>query len=99
MINTSLGMPDYALPRMFRGQIMPRCLMEFGRLIRVRKLNGDPKGTAYVVAIQEPIAAVRLIQRRVAEPHDQIEDLGRVSDALLKTLGLSEGEFVRADKR
>ncbi len=51
MINTSLGMPDYALPRMFRGQIMPRCLMEFGRLIRVRKLNGDPKGTAYVVAI------------------------------------------------
>jgi hypothetical protein len=73
--------------------------MEYGRLIRLRKLDGDPKGIAYIVAIQEPMAAIELIQRRVAGPHDQIEDLGRVSDALLKTLGLSEGEFVRADEK
>jgi hypothetical protein len=99
MDNSSLRAPDYAVRYMSRGQIMPRCLMEFGRLIRVRKSDGDPKGVAYIVAVQEPIAAIRLIQRQVAEPHDRIEDLGRVSDALLKTLGLSEGEFVRADEK
>jgi hypothetical protein len=99
MVNASLGAPDCAVRYMCRGQIMPRCAMEFGRLIRLRKLDGDPKGIAYIVAIQEPMAAIELIQRRVAGPHDQIEDLGRVSDALLKTLGLAEGEFVRADDK
>jgi two-component sensor histidine kinase len=31
----------------------------------------------------------------VADPHDEIADLGRVSDALIQTLGLSPGEIVR----
>ena len=68
-----------------------------GRLIRLSKFRGDPRAVAYIVAVTEPSAAIDFISRRFAGIDDQLEDLGRVSGALLKALGLSSGEFLRVD--
>jgi hypothetical protein len=70
--------------------------MGYGRLIRVSKCQGDEKAVAYIVALTEPAKAIELIRRKVADPDDQIEDLGRVSDALLNAMKLEPGTFVRA---
>jgi len=84
----------------------------FGRLVRTSKpcrdkscgdkscgdkSCGDPKPVAYIVAIAKPAEAMELVRTEIAEAGDTIEDLGRVSDALLRALNLSSGEFVRAD--
>jgi hypothetical protein len=69
--------------------------MEDGRLIRVEKYRGDANAVTYIVAIANPTKAIDLIRKKVAA--DDIQDLGRVSAALLKALELSLGEFVRAD--
>ena len=58
---------------------------------------GDPHGIAYIVAITDPIEAMELIRQKVADTSDGIEDVGRVSDELLKALKLSRGDIVRAD--
>lgn len=73
-----------------------------GRLVRVGKYAGDREAVVYVVAIAAANQAVALINRAVVRPSGQgddlrIEDLGRVSEALLEALGLSAGEFTRAD--
>jgi hypothetical protein len=69
----------------------------FGRLVRTTKFRGDPKPVAYIVAVAKPDDAMELVRTEIAKPGDTIEDLGRVSDALLRALNLSSGEFVRAD--
>jgi hypothetical protein len=74
----------------------------FGRLVRTSKSCGDkscgdPKPVAYIVAVAKPDDAMELVRTEIAKPGDTIEDLGRVSDALLRALNLSSGEFVRAD--
>jgi hypothetical protein len=71
--------------------------MGTGRLIRVEKYRGDPKAVAFIVAIADPDAAVALIREKAAAPGDEIRDMGRVSDALLNSLKLTAGEFIRAD--
>ena len=67
--------------------------MHNGRLIRVSTYLG---AVAYIVAIADPAKAIDLIRAQAAAPSDEIEDLGRVSDALLMTLRLGSGQFVRA---
>jgi hypothetical protein len=68
--------------------------MEFGRL--VRKCNRSAAGaTAFIVAIPDSAKAVELIRRKAADPGDEVEDLGRVTDALIKALKLQPGEFMR----
>ena len=69
----------------------------FGRLVRVSRFRGDRHAAAYIVAIANPDDAMDIIRTKIAEPGYMIEDLGRVSDALLRSLNLSSGEFVRAD--
>lgn len=69
-----------------------------GRLIRIRKFAGDPSAVAYIVALTDPDAALLLIKTRVAAITDEVEDLGRVSEALLAALELNAGEFTRVDK-
>jgi hypothetical protein len=74
----------------------------FGRLVRVSRFRGDRDTVAYIVAIANPDDAMEIIRTKIAEPGYMIEDyviedLGRVSDALLRSLNLSSGEFVRAD--
>jgi hypothetical protein len=68
-----------------------------GRLIRVKKYRGDPKAVAYIVALTEKNSAEDLIRQKVAAAGDEVEDLGRVSEALLQALSLAPGDFVRAD--
>ncbi len=71
--------------------------MERGRLIRVGKYRGDPNAVAYIVALLDPVAAIDLIRKKAAAPDDLIEDVGRVSDALLTALNLLPGDFTYAD--
>ena len=72
--------------------------MGSGRVIRIRKHRGDSKGIAYIVAMADSVEASALIRRKVAASGDEIEDLGRVSEALVGALGLSDGDFVRIDE-
>lgn len=65
--------------------------MAFGRLIRVTKDRGDPS-VAYIVAVSDSSAAIHLIQNKFGVGNE-VEDLGRVSDALLFALHLSVGEI------
>jgi hypothetical protein len=69
----------------------------FGRLIWAGKFRGDPKAVAYIVAIADSADAIEMIMTKVAEAGDQVEGLGRVSDTLIQSLGLSPGEFMRSD--
>jgi len=69
--------------------------MDYGRLIRVRKYAGDP-WVAYIVALAEPDRALELIRSQVAAPDDQVEDLGRVTAALLIAIKLGTGQYMRA---
>jgi hypothetical protein len=69
------------------------CMGE-GRLIRVRKYRGDPTAVAYLVAVSDKDKAVDLIRQKVGGSDGDIEDLGRVSEALLMAMSVREGEFV-----
>lgn len=53
---------------------------------------------AYIVAIKEPATAIQVVRRGIGDDDGQFEDLGRVSEPLLKMLHLSPGEFVRTDR-
>lgn len=68
-----------------------------GRLIRVKKNHGDAKAIAYVVGLSDKAEAIDLIRRKAADPHDNIEDLGRVSEALLSALSVPDGGFMRIE--
>jgi hypothetical protein len=70
--------------------------MEGGRLIRVGRFSGDTRGVAYIVALADPVAAVELITRTIADPKEHVEDLGRVSEALLRAMDLKIGGFARS---
>lgn len=65
-------------------------------MIRVSKLQNASKAVAYIVALTDPTTAMELIRRKVADPEDHIEDLGRVSDELLAAMKLETGAFTRA---
>ena len=79
-----------------------RATENFGRLVRVTRSSGHSSGHpntfAYIVAKADPAQAMELIRTQAAQPDDVIEDLGRVSDALLHSLNLTSGKFVRADE-
>jgi hypothetical protein len=64
-----------------------------GRLIRVNKFPGARDAVAFVVAIADKEKAIALIRDK-AEPGVEVEDLGRVSEALIAALALGAGEFV-----
>jgi hypothetical protein len=71
--------------------------MDEGRLIRASKRDGDVKAIAYVVALSDKAAAIALIRRKVADPEDNVEDLGRVSAALISALAVPAGGFIRIE--
>ena len=70
--------------------------MDYGRLVRVSKHRGDPKAVSYIVAVAEAGRAIELIRSQAADPDDEVEDLGRVSDTLIEALRLGSGRFMRA---
>jgi hypothetical protein len=69
--------------------------MDNGRLVRVRKHRGDRNAVSYIVAVADSGNAIELIRSQMADPGDEVEDLGRVSDTLLETLRLGFGQFMR----
>ena len=71
--------------------------VECGRLTRVSRSCSDAKSVAYIVAVAQADQAIAII-RSVVGTNAAIEDLGRVSDALVRSLGLLSGEFVRIDR-
>ena len=71
---------------------------EFGRLLRIRGPQGQPRFVGYIVAIKEADSAAKVIRAHVARPGTEVEDVGRVSGQLLRMLGLSFGQFVRTDR-
>jgi hypothetical protein len=71
----------------------------FGRLVRVRYGESRFFLAAYIVAEPDAAKAVDRIRTKVAGPADAVEDLGRVSEALLAALQVAPGDFVFADGR
>lgn len=68
-----------------------------GRIVRVGKYGVKSRAAAYIVAIADPRAAIALIREKAAAPDEEVRDIGRESDALLNSLRLKAGEYVRAD--
>jgi hypothetical protein len=68
-----------------------------GRLICVRKYQGDPATVAYVVALSESGPAQAVIEDRLGVSPEYVSDIGSVSTPLMAGLGLEPGDFVRAD--
>jgi hypothetical protein len=65
--------------------------IDFGRLIRATVNQIDQQSVSYIVAINDVQTAIEIIRRKVGLDSN-IEDLGRVSDALLNYLHLRDGE-------
>jgi hypothetical protein len=62
-----------------------------GRLIRIGGRSGD--ATVFAVAEPDGALAVEIIRKEVTIETEYVEDLGRVSDDLIKALDLKPGEF------
>jgi hypothetical protein len=87
-------------PEVARRYFVAECGMEeYGRLIRTSNDREPPKSIAYIVALSDPADAIELIRGKVADPGHKVEDIGRVSEELIKTLQLDPGDFMRADGR
>ena len=72
-------------------------MSEGGRLIRVRRSRGDPHPAAYVVAVPKTEKAIAVIRQSLGVADALIDDLGGVSEGLLRTLSVPDGEFVRIE--
>jgi hypothetical protein len=77
--------------------VVEHCVEERGRLIRTSNDRNALGSIAYIVALSDPADAIELIRSNVADPGDKVEDIGRVSEELLKALRLDPGGFMRAD--
>jgi UV DNA damage repair endonuclease len=64
-----------------------------GRLIRVSEYRGDSQAVSYLVALPDKAAAIELITRQAASLTDDVEDLGRVSEALSVAMRLGPDQF------
>jgi hypothetical protein len=69
--------------------------MGFGRLIRVRAHRRDPQATIYVVAEPDVEKAIDILKTALPRSDADFEDVGRVTDQLLKALSLQPGMFAR----
>ena len=49
----------------------------------------------YIVAVADADQAVQIIRNKTADRTDDVEDLGRVSQALVRALKLAAGELTR----
>jgi hypothetical protein len=67
-----------------------------GRLIRVSK-NGDKPAASYIVYETDQATAIEIVRKAVCGPDDDIQDLGRVSEELLKAMSVEPGTFLPVD--
>lgn len=82
----------------FRRASERRRPMQYGRLIRTSP-SYDAASVAYIVAVAEAPDAIEFIRTKVASSGDKIEDLGRVSEALIRALEIPSGGFMRVDDK
>jgi len=71
--------------------------MQYGRLVRVTppSTSGNAEPVVYVVAAEDPNAAMKLVADKIAIGSD-MEVIGRASHQLLNALKLKSGEIARA---
>ncbi len=71
-----------------------------GCLIKVTTPSAGERGLAtiaYVVSEQDADRAVNIIKSKIARFADEVVVVSRVSEELLRALGLASGDFMRAD--
>jgi|307.fasta_scaffold1365772_1 hypothetical protein len=69
--------------------------MEYGRIVRVTYTLGGPYVT-YIVAEEDAAKAAAMMRTQVGADAN-VECIGRASKQLLLAIGLSAGEFKKAD--
>jgi len=69
--------------------------MKYGRIVRVSPCTAEGY-TTYVVAEEDATKAVAMI-RTLVGPTPHVESIGRASLKLLLAIGLSAGEFKKAE--
>jgi hypothetical protein len=67
-----------------------------GRLIRVSK-SGDKPAVSYIVNETDKATAIEIVRKSVGGSGDDIQDLGKVSEELLKAMSVEPGKFVSVD--
>jgi hypothetical protein len=67
-----------------------------GRLIRVGK-SGGKSAASYIVNEADKTTAIDIVRKSIVSLSDDIQDLGRVSEELLKAMSVEPGEFVSVD--
>jgi hypothetical protein len=70
--------------------------MEYGRTVRVTYALGGPYVT-YIVAEEDAAKAAAAMMRTQVGADANVECIGRASKHLLLAIGLSAGEFKKAD--
>ena len=65
------------------------------RFVRKSKFRSDQNAMFYIVAVADADQAVQIIRSKIADLTDDVEDLGRVSQALVRALKSTAGEFTR----
>jgi hypothetical protein len=73
--------------------------MGLGRLIRLSR-SGDKPSATYIVCETDAAKAIEIVRDGVVAGSflDDIQDLGRVSEELLKAMSIRPGEFVPVDR-
>jgi hypothetical protein len=69
--------------------------MQYGRIVRITYTLGGPYAT-YIVAEESAAKATAMMRELVGE-EASVECIGRASKQLLHAIGLSAGEFKKAD--
>lgn len=68
--------------------------MPAGRLIRLSKSGGEAEFPVYLVVTPEPDEAIAILARGGVAQDRAAEDLGPISEQVIKRLGLQTDDFV-----
>ena len=65
-------------------------------MIRVIK-SGEKPAASYIVNETDQATAIEIVRKAVCNPDDDVQDLGRVSEELLKAMSVAPGKFAPVD--
>jgi hypothetical protein len=68
--------------------------MGFGRMVRVGR-RSDVDAVIFVVAEADSAQALRIVKTKLERFDAEVEDLGRVSSDLVRTLQLNPGDIIK----
>ena len=72
-------------------------MMGAGRLIRVSKSGENSQSVTYIVCEADSDKALEIVRNSIGSIGHDFQDLGRVSEELLKAMSIGPGRFVRVD--